>query len=214
MTTRRAKRAAKAEPRKKEEEPFFRPFTKLKPKKQKPEAEPEPSKAEPSKPEPAPPKQAAKQASKRPPKPEAEPVAPVDPQTFAIYMAGVRALEDRATRIPKTASRLERAERGAAPTVDPDAGARARMRSLVTDGIRFETIDDGDRIEGRRLDVDPRDLRRLRRAHYAIDGKLDLHGLSVEEARRAVEVFVKKRAVDGDKVVVIVHGKGSHSPRQ
>jgi DNA-nicking Smr family endonuclease len=138
----------------------------------------------------------------------------VDPETFAIYMAGVRALpEDRAHRIPRTASRVERAAPGTRAAVDPDAEARARMRSLVTEGIRFETLDDGERIEGRRIDLDPRELRRLRRGAYAVDGKLDLHGLSADEARHTVEAFVKKRASEGDRVVLVVHGKGSHSPR-
>ena len=138
----------------------------------------------------------------------------MDPQTFAIYMAGVRALPgDRAHRIPRTASRIERAAPGARAPFDPDDEARARMRSLVSEGIRFEMVDDGERIEGRRIDLDPRELRRLRRGQYAIDGKLDLHGLGADEARHAVEAFVKKRARDGDKAVLIVHGKGSHSPR-
>ena len=141
-----------------------------------------------------------------------EPPRMIDPETFAIYMAGVRPLDDRASRIPATASRIERAPRPAPPAVDPDAEARARMRSLVEEGIRFEVTDDGTRIEGRRVDVDPRELRRLRRAQYAIDGTLDLHGLRAEEARGAVEAFVRKRSTDGDRVVAIVHGKGSHSP--
>ncbi|WP_437314626.1 Smr/MutS family protein [Sorangium sp. So ce385] len=136
---------------------------------------------------------------------------PVDPETFAIYMAGVRVLEDRVNRIPVTASRVERA---ALPTIasDPDEEARSRMRSLVIEGIKFETTDDSARIEGRRLDVDPRELRRLRRARYAVDGTLDLHGLRLEAAREAVEAFVCKRQRDGDRVVAIVHGKGNHSP--
>ncbi|WP_438015203.1 Smr/MutS family protein [Sorangium sp. So ce315] len=136
---------------------------------------------------------------------------PVDPETFAIYMAGVRVLEDRVNRIPITASRVERA---ALPTlaVDPDEDARSRMRSLVIDGIKFEITDDSERMEGRRLDVDPRELRRLRRARYGIDGTLDLHGLRLEAARDAVEAFVCKRQRDGDRVVSIVHGKGNHSP--
>ncbi|HTN83801.1 MAG TPA: Smr/MutS family protein [Sorangium sp.] len=136
---------------------------------------------------------------------------PVDPETFAIYMAGVRVLEDRVNRIPVTASRVERA---ALPTIasDPDEDARSRMRSLVIDGIKFEITDDSERIEGRRLDVDPRELRRLRRARYAVDGTLDLHGLRLEAAREAVEAFVCKRQRDGDRVVAIIHGKGSHSP--
>lgn len=190
-------------------EPFFRPFAKLK-------GPPKKKKAEPASPAPAPAARPKRTAKPLAPPPSREPDggahAPIDPETFAIYMAGVRALERRSDRIPLTASRIERAARDAA-IEDLDAPARARMRSLVTDGIRFETLDDGDVLEGRRLDVDPRDLRRLRRGQYAVDGKLDLHGFGLEDARQAVEAFVKKRATDGDRVVVIVHGKGSHSPR-
>jgi DNA-nicking Smr family endonuclease len=129
-------------------------------------------------------------------------------------MAGVRALSgSHADRIPLTASKLERAASGAPSANDPDDDARARMRSLVTDGLRFETVDDGERLEGRRIDVDPRELRRLRRGQYTVDGRIDLHGLSADEARHAIEAFVKKRARDGDRTVLIVHGKGTHSPR-
>jgi DNA-nicking Smr family endonuclease len=87
------------------------------------------------------------------------------------------------------------------------------MRALVVEGLRFETLDDGERIEGRRIDVEPRELRRLRHGKFAVDGKLDLHGHGAHEARQALEAFIKKRALDGDRVVLVVHGKGSHSPR-
>lgn len=140
-----------------------------------------------------------------------EPPGMIDTETFAIYMAGVRTLGDRANRIPATSSRIERAA-PPPPAVDLDAEARARMRSLVQEGMRFEVTDDGARIEGRRVDVDPRELRRLRRSEYAIDGSLDLHGLRAGEARGAVEAFVRKRGAEGDRVVAIVHGKGNHSP--
>jgi DNA-nicking Smr family endonuclease len=168
------------------DEPFYRPFSKLRP---------------------------AKDAAKKgKAKPTATPPARSDAETFAIYMAGVRELTQRGVRIPATASGLERAA-PSPPAADRDEPARESMRSLVSDGLRFETVDDGERLEGRRLEVDPRELRRLRRGQYAIDGKLDLHGMSLEDARRAVEAFVKKRQTDGDRVVLVVHGKGSHSPR-
>ena len=211
MAAKRAKKTAKTP---KAAEPFFRPFARLAAddkKKKKAGAEAAP-------PEPPP---SARRAGKITASPAPAPAPAVDAElaltearTFAIYMSGVRALPDRASRIPTTASRLERAPESKGPLPDLDQGARAQMRSLVTEGLRFETTDDGERIEGRRVDVDPRELRRLRRVQFAIDGKLDLHGHGVDEARRAVETFVKKRAELGDKVVAIVHGKGSHSPRQ
>lgn len=137
----------------------------------------------------------------------------VDAETFALYMAGVRALDHSSHRIPKTASRVERVTAKLPSQEELDEPARAQMRSLVTEGVRFESFDDGERLEGRRVDVDPREIRRLRRAEYAIDGTLDLHGMSLAEAREAVAAFVLKRSAEGDRVVAIIHGKGSHSPR-
>ncbi|WP_437619931.1 Smr/MutS family protein [Sorangium sp. So ce1151] len=231
---RAAQSPAKAAARK-ANEAFYQPFsalqqlTKPKPKPGAPAAAPEgkgkATEGKPSAKAPAPP--GASASAKAPPgagasakaspgasaaRASVEPAPrPVDPETFAIYMAGVRVLEDRVNRIPVTASRVERAP---LPTIasDPDEDARSRMRSLVIDGIKFEITDDSERIEGRRLDVDPRELRRLRRARYALDGTLDLHGLRLEAAREAVEAFVCKRQRDGDRVVAIIHGKGSHSP--
>ena len=154
----------------------------------------------------------ARPAKSASPPPRTAP-APVDQGSFALYMAGVRPLNPGTERIPESDNRVERAARGALPKEDLDAEAREQLRSFVAEGYRFEVVDDSAYLEGRRLDVDRRDLRRLRRAQYAVDGKLDLHGLSIEEARRAVEAYVKKRASEGDRMVVLVHGKGTHSPR-
>lgn len=203
-------------------EPFFRPFMKLKaPKKAaKPQAAagaaPASGATEPAAKTTAKTAAATRKMEARPTpadNPTSTSVKPVDPETFAIFMAGVRVLDQQKSRIPKNASRIERAVPNAPPPGDLDAPARASMRSLVTEGLRFESIDDGGRLEGRRLDVDPREVRRLRRGQYAIDGKLDLHGMSLEQARDAVSAFVRKRSLDGDRVIQIIHGKGEHSPR-
>src|SRR6185436_15599641 len=101
------------------EGPFFRPFAELKK---------------------APGSEKAPRAA--PPEPVARPVEPrgtgSDADTFAIYMAGVRALDGEATRIPRTASRLERAPAAPAPVTDPDEPARESMASLVIEGLRFD----------------------------------------------------------------------------
>ena len=204
-------------------EPFYQPFTKLKAAKGEGKgpdrkaagaaaahAHATPAQKTASKPDGAPKKKPIGPGTMPPGETASE---PVDPDTFAIYMAGVRALETtKATRIPKTASRLERAAKGALPAADPDAPARAQLRSLVTEGLRFESIDDGVRLEGRRMDVDPREIRKLRRGMYAVEGKVDLHGMSLEEAREAVTAFVKRRQSEGDRVIAVIHGKGTHTP--
>lgn len=135
-------------------------------------------------------------------------------ESFAVYMAGVRALDEKGgTRIPRSASRLERAAKGTLPAVDADAPAREQFQALVVEGIRFETSDDGERIEGRRVEVEPREVRRLRRGQYTVDQQIDLHGMSAFEARKAMEAFLEKRRREGDRVLRIIHGKGGHSPR-
>lgn len=137
-----------------------------------------------------------------------------DTESFAVYMAGVRTLDDKpSTRIPRSASRLERAAKGALPVIDADAPARAEFQSLVAEGIRFETSDDGERIEGRRVEVEPREVRRLRRGQYTVDQQIDLHGMTAFEARKALEAFLAKRRKEGDRVLRVIHGKGGHSPR-
>ncbi len=211
---RRGRRAAR--PQAPSSEPFFRPFSKLNVARSRKIAE---KKAEGDRSRPrrrsihaAPEQRACRARQEQGRRRHADPAQALPPTSirtsFTVYMAGVRALPGGpGHRIPATASQIERAARTPAEG-DPDEGARTRMRSLVTEGIRFETVDDGERLEGRRLDVDPRELRRLRRAQYAVDGKLDLHGLGADEARHALDAFIKKRPQEGDRVVLVVHGKG------
>jgi len=119
--------------------------------------------------------------------------------TFAEHMRGVKRLDGASDEM-------------AAPEPDPDAEAREELVRLVVDGIRFDVLDDGAALEGRRLDVDPREIGRLRRRAYPVDDTLDLHGQSVDQARTAVAKFIRTRRVQGDRAVLVVHGRGRHSP--
>ncbi|NUO53674.1 MAG: hypothetical protein HOV80_32905 [Polyangiaceae bacterium] len=132
---------------------------------------------------------------------------------FAAYMQGVEELARKPRRLPATVSSLEAPAPKGGELPDLDAPARERLAAFVAEGIRFEVIDDGTVIEGRRLDVDPRELRRLRQQRYAVDGRLDLHGTAAEDARAAIARFVARRRREGDRAVLVIHGKGKHSPR-
>lgn len=129
------------------------------------------------------------------------------------HLRDVKPLPGKAQRIPATVSSLEprAAPRVAGTGPDLDAPARAELARLVSDGLRFEVTDDGHALEGRRLDVDPREIRRLRLQRYPADGTLDLHGHGEGAARRALEAFVRRRRLEGDRAVCIIHGKGNHS---
>ena len=160
----------------------------------------------------------AKKAAVEPPARERGPRRPAakdDEASFAVHMRDVKPLDARRTRVSATgdAASAAAAPKQAAPPPDADDAAREELGALFGAGLRFELVDDGTLLEGRRLDVDPRELRRLRRQSYAVDGKLDLHGHDAHGAKAAVERFVERRRSQGDRAVLIVHGKGRHSPR-
>jgi DNA-nicking Smr family endonuclease len=190
--------------KKPEAPPAFRPFAALK---DQLAAKAPPPPAKPAAPQPAP------RSAPRPTAPSA-PATSSDAELLRMYYAGAVPLGDKGTRVPRTSSQLEkRPLPPAAPAgVDPDAEARARLRALVEGKSTFEVVDDGLRIEGRRADVDPRALRKLRRGEAPIEATLDLHGLSSAEARREVEAFVAAERKAGARTVLVVHGKGNHSP--
>ena len=140
-----------------------------------------------------------------------------DELTFHRMMSGVTPLEGRSQRVNVAGeARIE------ATRVKPaDLRAKARQEAadvldhlhhLVDDAVRFEVSDDGQRVEGRRLDVPPSLVRELRRGAVPVDARLDLHGLGAEAARgKLLEVLAQMRT-RGERCVLVIHGKGEHSP--
>ena len=126
-----------------------------------------------------------------------------DAVSFAALVHGVRALGGRAPVIARPHDPAP-----PSPATPPRAST---MAALLADELRFDVTDDGRTIDGRRIDTDPRELRRLRQRRYPVDGTLDLHGHTVATARPLVEQFVRARRSQGDRAVVVVHGRGSHS---
>lgn len=57
-------------------------------------------------------------------------------------------------------------------------------------------------------------MRQLRRGTIRIDYELDLHGLSREEALDALEAFIGGAYRRGQKAVLVITGKGNHSPAE
>jgi len=158
---------------------------------------------------------------KNAPAPAPKPSTPSEPEADALSLhrlfAGVQPLDrSRAGRLPR-----ERVERSAAAELAATRGAEAeraevdlvheRLRSLVDGTARFEVEDDGERVEGRRVDVPVTALRRLRRGLWPIDGRIDLHGMTVAEARTRLDLFLRTARARGERCVLVIHGKGRHS---
>jgi DNA-nicking Smr family endonuclease len=51
-------------------------------------------------------------------------------------------------------------------------------------------------------------MRRLARGSFAVQGEIDLHGMTLAEARPRLEAFLKEAAKSGKRCVRVVHGKG------
>jgi DNA-nicking Smr family endonuclease len=56
-------------------------------------------------------------------------------------------------------------------------------------------------------------LRRMRRGLLPIDARMDLHGMGAGDARAQLEIFLRTTRARGERCVLVIHGKGEHSPQ-
>ncbi len=103
-----------------------------------------------------------------------------------------------------------------APPPPPRADFRRRedaevLRELHDSDPTAEDVETGEELSYARPGLRPGILRRLRRGHFPIEAELDLHGLTVPHARRALAEFLGECRINGLRCVRIVHGKGLRS---
>jgi DNA-nicking Smr family endonuclease len=132
--------------------------------------------------------------------------------------AGVEPLDrSRGSRVPRQqverpATIDARAKQGReAARAEADA-VHEHLRTLVEGGTRFEVNDDGRRVEGRRVELPMDAVRKLRRGMLPVDARIDLHGMGAGEARGQLELFLRTMRARGERCVLVIHGKGEHSP--
>ena len=84
---------------------------------------------------------------------------------------------------------------------------KALAESLEAD---LETIeaDNGDGLRYHRAHVGRRTMRKLARGKYAVQAEIDLHGMTVAEARPRLADFIDYSIKQGLTCVRVVHGKG------
>ena len=103
---------------------------------------------------------------------------------------------------------------GAPAIVREDAAALAELADLIAGIAEFDISDTDEHVEGMVVGLDPRLLRRLRAGEFAFQAYLDLHGMTADEAKPAVQAFILRSMVAGHRCVLIVHGRGRNSPDQ
>jgi DNA-nicking Smr family endonuclease len=93
-----------------------------------------------------------------------------------------------------------------------EAETLAKLEELVRGGDGFIVSDTPEYMEGVGYGVNPEIARRLHQGDFSVQAHIDLHGLGVEDARGALERFLKEAILSGKMAVLVVHGRGLSSP--
>ena len=97
---------------------------------------------------------------------------------------------------------------------DTESEILHHLEELIRTGKGFVVADTAEYIEGTGYQVNRAVAERLHRGEFSIQGHIDLHGLSVENARDVFEDFFKKSIADGKRMVLVIHGRGLSSPAE
>ena len=150
-----------------------------------------------------------RRATAAPPPRAAPPREASDQDLWADALSGVAPLE-RGKGLAEPPAPAPRAEK----FWHADLDALMELEALVSGEAPLDLADTDEFIEGKVPGLDPAILRRLRRGDYAVQGHLDLHGLTREEAKGAVDDFLRRSRQAGKRCVLLVHGRGMHSKDQ
>ena len=131
-----------------------------------------------------------------------------DDELFFEEMAGVQPIKrEPRERLNKHVTVDTEARRAAASgeTTSP-------INPLVDEGV--EPLDAWYVLDFKRAGIQHGVYRKLRMGRYDIDARLDLHRMTVKQAREEVHQFVRDAMQLGLRTVLIVHGKGQRKVEQ
>lgn len=108
-----------------------------------------------------------------------------------------RALEVEGIPVPTTGSVKKSPGRNA-------AGAHAQaMPDLPSRQVSLPEL-----THGRQPGLDKNNAKRLKKGQHAIEGRVDLHGMTQEQAHRALNAFIEGAFGAGKRCVLVITGKG------
>jgi DNA-nicking Smr family endonuclease len=85
------------------------------------------------------------------------------------------------------------------------------LEDLLADGLDPADLETGEELLYVRQGLPYAVLRRLRRGQFSVGDQLDLHGMTVDEARVALASFLHDVRRRGQRCVRVIHGKGIRS---
>ena len=87
----------------------------------------------------------------------------------------------------------------------------SQLARLVNFGEGFIVSETPEYIEGTGYNSHREFARRLHRGDFSIQAHIDLHGMNVEQAKEAFELFLGDAINSGKRTVLIIHGRGLSS---
>lgn len=140
---------------------------------------------------------------------KAQPAASMDEDArlFLESVGSVAPVRTPIARVPPAAEAQVTVQRA-----QEEAESLVRLAELVSDDGEFEVHDDAEAIEGFVRGFDAGVVRKLKRGEFGARATLDLHGRTREEARPALERFLNESRIAGLRCVLVVTGRGLHSP--
>ena len=112
-----------------------------------------------------------------------------DAEVFASAMQDVQKVKTSAKSTIKTSS----LSKVAMPTYSPPRDHQKPSSSVVPPLLGYNK----------------REKSRLARGHTTLDGKIDLHGLTQDQAHKALHIFIGRAVASGWKNVLVITGKGT-----
>jgi DNA-nicking Smr family endonuclease len=92
------------------------------------------------------------------------------------------------------------------------ADDRAALADSLSDTVAWEFDNQtGEQLAFKRDGVSPLVFRKLRRGHWILQGEIDLHGMTREEARVHLAAFLSECTRRGARCIRVIHGKGLRS---
>ena len=85
------------------------------------------------------------------------------------------------------------------------------LNQMANDPFDVPDIENGDELYFRRDGVQQQIMRKLRRGQFAIESELDLHGMTVNIAKKELDNFLSLCRSRNHRCIRIIHGKGHGS---
>ena len=96
--------------------------------------------------------------------------------------------------------------------VDEEKEIEQRLSNLVIHGEGFEVSSTPEYIEGTNYNVHPEISKRLHKGVFSIQEHVDLHGMTIAEAKIEFDDLFQRATRSGLRGLLIIHGRGLSSP--